>query len=123
MDVEGHEWAVLRALARARRAQLPLQIYAEFHLDRDVAPHGTGHRLGSLVLMLLFSCFFVLMLMLATVAVAAVAKLSDFDCYRAIGLSYNHNAHPFTHCRGARTATRAASCATSSRSCSCGGGT
>ena len=90
MDVEGHEWAVLRALARARRAQLPLQIYAEFHLDRDVAPHGAGLRLGSLVLMLLFSCFFVLMLMLMLAAVAvAVAKLSDCDCYRAIGLSSN----------------------------------
>ena len=50
IDVEGHEWKILRGLVAAAHAtpalhrQLPAQIYAEFHLDldKDAAPDSGG---------------------------------------------------------------------------------
>ena len=47
IDVEGYEWSILGDLSRYVadkgkdiHAQLPLQIYAEFHMDRDPINHN-----------------------------------------------------------------------------------
>jgi hypothetical protein len=53
VDIEGYEWGVLRAMAQQAMADisvhkhLPLQIYGEFHLDRDASETNEYMMLGA----------------------------------------------------------------------------
>ena len=53
VDIEGYEWGVLRSMADqtmqdiSYHKHLPLQIYGEFHLDREATPDNVYHQLNA----------------------------------------------------------------------------